>query len=141
MTAVVVDASFATMWAVPEPYSERALTLAARWTREGTQLLAPCLLLAEVTNAVYKRVVRGEMDVDTAQAALVVILGFGIEIREEPGMQRQAMALAHQLRRPATYDCQYLALAEHRACDLWTGDERFYNAVKHAHPHVQWIGQ
>jgi predicted nucleic acid-binding protein len=118
-----------------------ALALASRWAQEGARLRAPCLLLAEVTNALYKRVVRGEMDVDTAQAALAVILAFGIEIREEPGMQRRAMALAHQLKRPTTYDCQYLALAAHYQCDLWTGDERFFNAVHRAQPRVKWVGQ
>lgn len=138
---VVIDASLATMWAVPEPYSAQALILATHWAREGTRLLAPCLLLAEVTNALYKRVARGEMDLDTAQTALEVILGFGIEILEERGTQLQAMALAHQLKRPTTYDCQYLALAEHYRCELWTGDQRFYNAVKKVIPRVKWIGR
>lgn len=137
---VVVDASLAAMWAVPERYSEQALTLADRWARTGTHLLAPCLLLAEVTNVLYKRVLRGEMDLGTAQAALVVILGFTIEIREEPGLQARAMALAYRLRQPTTYDCQYLALAEHHRCELWTGDQRFYNAVKDVMPWVKWIG-
>ncbi len=50
------------------------------------------------------------------------------------------MALAHQLRRPTTYDCYYLALAERYQCELWTGDQRFYNAVKDAIPWVKWIG-
>jgi predicted nucleic acid-binding protein len=93
-----------------------------------------------VTNALYKRIVRGEVDLDTAQAALAIVLGFGIEIREEPGLQSQAMTLAQQLRRPSTYDCQYLALAEYHGCEFWTGDQRFYNAVKRTFPRVKWIG-
>lgn len=48
---VVVDASLAATWAVPERVSERALALADRWARAGTRLLAPCVLLAEVTTA------------------------------------------------------------------------------------------
>jgi predicted nucleic acid-binding protein len=80
------------------------------------------------------------MDLAIAQAALEVILGFGIEIREEPGLQARAMALAYQLTRPSTYDCHYLALAQHYQCELWTGDQRFYNAVKEAIPWVKWIG-
>lgn len=48
---VVIDASLATMWAVPEPHSEQALTLAGQWAETATRLLAPCLLVAEVTNA------------------------------------------------------------------------------------------
>ena len=137
---VVVDASLAVTWAVPERYSEQALSLADRWARRGTRLFAPCLLLPEVTNALSKRVVRGELNLDTAQAALRIVLGFAIEVREEPGLQARAMALAHQLGRPSIYDCQYLALAEYHRCEFWTGDQRFYNAVKRSFPRVKWIG-
>lgn len=138
---VVIDASLATMWAVPEPYSEQALTLADRWAQAATRLLAPCLLLAEVTNALYRRVVRKEMGLDTALAALEVILGFNIEIREEPGLQARAMELAHRLKQPTTYDCQYLALAEHYRCELWTGDQRLYSAAEGKFSWVKWIGK
>jgi predicted nucleic acid-binding protein len=137
---VVVDASLATMWAVPETYSEQALRLADLWAHGSTRLVAPCLLLAEVTNALYKRVVRGEIDLETAETALQVVLGFAVEIREEPGLAANAMSLARQLRRPATYDCHYLALAERYQRELWTGDERFYNAVKLVKPSVKWVG-
>jgi len=50
------------------------------------------------------------------------------------------MALTHQLGRPTTYDRHYLALAERFQCELWTGDERFYNAITRAIPWVKWIG-
>jgi hypothetical protein len=138
---VVVDASLAAMWAVPEPYSQAALSLADHWAQEGTQLFAPCLMLAEVNNALYKRIVRGEMNLAAAQAALDVILGFSVEIREQPGLQAHAMRLARQLRRPTSYDCQYLVLAEFLDCELWTGDQRFHNAVRRAFHRVKWIGQ
>ncbi len=138
---VVIDASLAAMWVIPEKYSEGALTLATRWAQTGTRLVAPCLLLAEVTNALYRRTVRGELDSSTAQAALGLILAFSIDLREEPGVPARAMALAHQLRRPTTYDSHYLALAERYRCELWTGDQRFYNSVKRSMPAVKWIGE
>lgn len=83
---------------------------------------------------------RGEFDIHTAQAGLRTSLEFAIEIREEPGLQSRAMTLAHQLGRPTTYDCQYLALAEHAQCQLWTADQRFYNAARDAYPWMRWIG-
>lgn len=137
---VVIDASLAAMWAIPERYSEQSLALAAQWAQVGTRLVAPCLLLAEVTNALYKRIRRGEMDLSTAQDALRIILGFPIEIREEPGVPADALVWAHRLEQPSTYDCHYLALAQHYRCDLWTGDQRLYNAVRHGLPWVKWVG-
>lgn len=97
-------------------------------------------MLTEVTNAFYKRIVRGEINLATAITALHVVMKFGIEIREEPGLHSQATKLAHQLKRPTAYDCHYLALAEIHHCNLWTGDERFYHSVEKAFPQVKWIG-
>jgi predicted nucleic acid-binding protein len=136
----VIDASLAAMWALPEPHSTKALALAEQWAQDNVQLLAPCLLVAEVTNALYQRVVRRELDLAAAEAALGVIFGFGVDLREEPGLAARALSLAKQLRRPTTYDCHYLALAERHDCAVWTGDRRFYNAVRAAEPRVKWIG-
>ena len=48
--------------AVPENYSARSLLLAETWSDEETRLLAPCLLLTEVTNALHKRIIREEAE-------------------------------------------------------------------------------
>jgi predicted nucleic acid-binding protein len=136
----VIDASLAAMWGMQEFYTNRALALADHWAQDSVQPIAPCLILAELTNAFYRRVVRGEADLSTAIAALKVVLAFGIEIHEEPGIHSLVMKLSHQLKRPNTYDCQYLALAETYHCPLWTGDERFYNSVIKTFPRVRWIG-
>ncbi|MDI6891213.1 MAG: type II toxin-antitoxin system VapC family toxin [Thermodesulfovibrionales bacterium] len=138
--AVVIDASLATMWAIPESYTAQALAVAFQWDQENVCPIAPCLMLTEVTNALYKRVIRKEIDLTTAIAALHVVMEFGVEIREEPGLHSLAMELSHQLGRHTTYDCHYLALAQIYNCEFWTGDERFYNSVKEAMHQVKWIG-
>ena len=137
---VVVDASLAVMWVMPEPYSEEALKQAENWSDTGARLVAPFLLMSEITNALYKRILRGEIDLLTAQIALRTVLAFGIELREQPGMSSRAITLARQLRQSTTYDCHYLALAEQLDCELWTGDQRFYRAVKVSFTRVRWIG-
>jgi predicted nucleic acid-binding protein len=137
---VVIDASLAAMWGIPESFTDRALALAKKWVQDEVQPIAPSLILSEIANAFYKRVTRGEVSLTTAIEAFHIVLDFGIEIREEPGLHSKAMKLAHQLKRPNTYDCHYLALSEIHQCPLWTGDERFYNFVKNSFLHVQWIG-
>ncbi len=139
-TIVVIDASLAAMWAIPERFSTQALTLTHQWAEEETRLIAPCLLLTEVTNAFYKRLVRGEISLSNALTALHVVFEFGVEIREEPGLHSRAIELSYQLKRPNTYDCHYLALAEIYRCDLWTGDERFFNSAATTFPRVKWVG-
>jgi predicted nucleic acid-binding protein len=137
---VVIDASLAVMWAVPENYSDKALQLAETWGEEETRLLAPCLLLTEVTNALYKRIIRKEMDLPKVEEALEVILAFGIEIYEEADLHRLAIELSLQLGQPATYDAHYLSLALMQGCPLWTGDQRFYKAARKSFPQVHWVG-
>ena len=140
MNTVVVDASLAAMWAIPERFSARALALARQWAEEETRLIAPCLLLTEVTNAFFKRLLRGEINLSNAITALEVVFGFNVEICEEPGLHSRAMELSYQLKRPNTYDCHYLALAEIHRCDLWTGDEKFFNSIAKTFPRVKWVG-
>jgi predicted nucleic acid-binding protein len=137
---VVIDASLAVMWAIPENYSARAFMLAETWSEEETRLLAPCLLLTEVINALYKRIIRKELDLPKVQEALEVILAFGIEIHEEAGLHTLALDLSLQLGQPATYDVHYLALTlmhapsgqETDAFIMWPGNHfpRFIGSGK-----------
>ncbi len=138
--AVVVDASIVAMWVLPEPHTARALALAFNLLGAGIDLLAPPLMQAEVTNAVYKRVRRGEMDLDRAREALDIVASFGVQILSTPDLYRSALGLARRFGRSASYDACYLALAESRGCEVWTGDERLYNAVRSELPWVRWVG-
>lgn len=138
--AVVVDASLAVMWVLPEPHSARALALASNLLGSGIDLLAPPLMQAEVTNAVYKRVRRGEIDLDRAQEALDIVSSFGVQILSTPDLYHSALSLAQRFGRSASCDACYLALAESRGCEVWTGDERLYNAVRSELPWVRWVG-
>ena len=138
--AAVIDASLAAMWVIPEEYSSSALALTEQWGRTNTHLIAPCLMMTEVTNALYKRVIRGETDLLTTLKALEIIMEFNIEIREEPGLHVRAMELSDRLKMTNTYDCHYLALAEMISCPFWTGDKKFYNAASKTFPQIKWIG-
>ena len=138
--SVVIDASLACLWVMPEQHTERAFALARRWVASGSRLIAPCLMLTEVTNAVYKRIRRKEMDLTTARQALQIVMEFDIEICEEPGFHERAIELADAFKMPTTYDAHYLALAERYTCPLWTADKKLYDSVRRKLPWVRWVG-
>ncbi|MDQ6693713.1 MAG: type II toxin-antitoxin system VapC family toxin, partial [Chloroflexota bacterium] len=48
--------------------------------------------------------------------------------------------LAKQFDRPRAYDTAYLAVAQMYGCELWTADEKLYNAVGGQLPWVRWLG-
>src|SRR6266700_2054013 len=109
---------------------------------EANVILAPVLLIYEVTNAIYQHVRRGELFLDDARQTLDNALLAFLELDSpvDSSLSRRAMELAQQYRLPATYDAHYLALAEREQCDYWTADTRLWNAVKGKLAWVRWLG-
>jgi predicted nucleic acid-binding protein len=139
--AVVVDASLATKWVVEESHSVEALSLLSQWSSHGTYVLAPIFLVFEIVNAIYKRVFRGQLTPEEARSALATMLRVNIRLNHNSGLHARALELASQFGRPSAYDAHYLALAEREGCELWTADERLWNAVKGQLSWVRWIGE
>lgn len=138
---VVIDTSLAVMWAVEEPHSDPATVCLERWVEDSVWMIAPILFGAEAANALYRAEVRGTLDTGQAISALGIVLHHELELLEVASLPERAMELARELGRPAVYDCYYLALAEWFDCELWTGDERFYNAVRDRTDRVRWVGE
>ncbi len=55
MSLYVIDAAVAVKWFLPEPYSDKARTLLDAYNRGVDDLIAPDLLIPEVTNAFWKQ--------------------------------------------------------------------------------------
>src|SRR5258708_989827 len=64
---IVVDASVAVNWVLPEADSGLAVAL-----REACALIAPSLVIAEIGNALWKSVLRGDVDKSDAYDALQI---------------------------------------------------------------------
>ncbi len=139
---VIVDASFALKWVLLEEHSAKAIMLLDRWTSEGKAVIAPALFTYEVTNIIYRRVVRNLLTYEEAMQALTDLFSEGVSLNfshyEEISIQ--AMRLAHRYGLPASHDAHYLALAERENCEYWTADTRLWNAVKRNLGWVHWIG-
>lgn len=135
---IVVDASVAVKWFLPEADSEQA---AALLQSEG-KLFAPELIRVEVASAITRRVRVGELAVpyalaactawDQALAAGVVTLS-GNEI-DLP----RAIDIATDLKHPLQ-DCLYLACAERLDVPLVTGDVKFREKAVPIYPNVRVI--
>jgi predicted nucleic acid-binding protein len=80
---VVVDASVAIKWFMPEVHAEAARCL----LREGMTLLAPDLIWAEVANALWRKWREKELSVETVQEILTDFRRFPLR---SPGPWRRA---------------------------------------------------
>ena len=136
-----MDASLVVKWLVEEEDSRTAVALADSWYSSGMQPVAPPLMAIEVANALYRRVVRGELGVANAARLLENLLASGVELRDTPGLLARTLELSLQPRQGAVYDSHYLALAEALGCELWTADERFFRAAVSLTPNVHRLGE
>ena len=132
---ICVDASVAAKWVLSEDDSDLADQIYITFHEGG--IIAPPFLPVEVTNAIWKHVVRGPLTVAEAQEALAKFLEFELEISERSGLHRLALDLTYRFSLRAVYDMHYVALAQLAGCDLWTADRRLLNAVSGRLPFVR----
>ncbi len=138
----VVDASLALKWFVDEEDSDKARALSRDWLDSGVRIIAPYLMLAEVANALHRKVEDGHLALESATEILESVDNSEIEFSNPPSVHAGATRLAGRLRQGAVYDSVYLALAERLDCELWTADRRFHRAARSAFPDlVRWIGE
>lgn len=123
----VVDASVAIKWFVDEARSGEARAVLA----SGQSIIAPDLIIAETCNTAWKKVRRGEISLEQAEAMVGALpLSFDRIVPSAP-LSARAMELAQKFDHPA-YDCFYVALAESESAILVTDDDKLIRLCKQA---------
>jgi len=121
---LVVDASAALPWFVQTPHSREALGL----LRENVAILAPDLILPELTNTAWKLVRAGRITVAHGRRLAAAAPGAFDRLVASSLLLERAFALAVELEHPA-YDCMYIALAEMDRAMLVTADKHLARKV------------
>jgi predicted nucleic acid-binding protein len=125
--SLVVDASVAVKWFLPEDGSSDALAL----KDEGTDLIAPATALYEIYHALWNADRIGRVaGIDLAGAPQLLAKAFAIVAPTEP-LFAPAARLAAGLPHPI-YGCFYLALAQRENAAIVTADERLFAAARKA---------
>ncbi len=118
--AIVIDASVAVPWLIRSDFSAGAM----RVFETNEDLIAPDLILAEITNAIWRLTNFGSVPAIIARNALSQAPKYFAELVSSAELQDRALDLAIDLQHPA-YDGFYLALAELRNAKLVTADRCF----------------
>ncbi len=116
----VVDASVAVGWSIALPYSGAC----NRLLQESGSLIAPDLVISEVTNAFYQQIKTGLANRDRLSDGLDLLPRWFAELVPSAMLRNRAFELALELNHPA-YDCFYLALAVMRDVKFVSADSHF----------------
>jgi len=117
--SLVVDASVVIKWFIDEPLHENA----RRFLKTGESLHAPDLLLAEIGNIAWKKVIRGEIGEEQARKIALSLRDLPVSLLDSSELLERALQLALSIKHPV-YDCLYLACAEYLGATLVTADEK-----------------
>lgn len=141
MSLVVLDASVAVKWFLPEEVetlTPEALTLLHRCGKNEIQVTVPDLFWVEFGSVLWKAIRRGNYSKDSADAALAYLKGFEFPTVSSLELLDSAFEIATAFER-TVYDSLYVALAVRTKSHLITADERLANALAARFP-VKWLG-
>lgn len=124
---LVVDASVAVKFVVPEPDSDAAEALIAA----PYPLVAPDWLLVEVGHALRRKQAEEGLDPAKAAAGFATMSDFFDDLRPSRELIAGAYELSARLDH-AIYDCVYLELAVRERTVLVTADRKFTSAARRA---------
>ena len=127
MKTLVVDASVATKWFLPEPDAAAALRL----LNGRYRLAAPDLIHTEFGNIVWKLHSRNVLDTNEASEMIEHFLSMPLEIHDSTYLLAPALQIAMATNR-TVYDSLYLALAMELGGTVVTADERWVNALENS---------
>ena len=137
---MVVDASVAAKWFMPEEGSGAALQL----LNSDTSLAGPSLLRVEVAAAITRKVRLREMEAGDALEAvdswLLSLARNMVTLYADEADLPAASRLATELKHPLQ-DCLYLALAIRLETALITADSKFAKRARTAYPNTLLLGK
>ncbi|MBF2006689.1 type II toxin-antitoxin system VapC family toxin [Chlorogloeopsis fritschii PCC 9212] len=133
---VCVDANLVVLLLSKSTLALRVRELWNQWLDLNYTIVAPTLIYFELSNALHRSVIAGQILPEEADQTLVEAMNLNIRLYGDAELHQQALILARNLRLPATYDAHYLALAQRLECQFWTADRRLVNSVQAT---LQWV--
>jgi predicted nucleic acid-binding protein len=132
----VVDASVVVDWVAPDvDPGTPAGALLTQLAADEVELLAPRLLMEEVSNALLTGIRRGRWSGQAADGARRLLRQLPVRLSDEPRDLDRAWDLARRYDAHPIYDILYVALAERRRTQLITADA----ALRQLFGDVEWI--
>jgi predicted nucleic acid-binding protein len=141
VSLVVVDASVAVKWFLPEKGEtlvSQAVALLNAYDDDQARFVVPDLFYVETASAIWKAVRAGRVSRAFGDQALVLLMQREFPTVSTLKLLDRAFQIAADYGR-TVYDSLYVALAVQTSAQLITADERLANALAARFP-VKWLG-
>jgi predicted nucleic acid-binding protein len=141
VSLVVVDASVAAKWFLPENEEalvDQAAALLDQYDKREIQFVVPDLFYVEIASAIWKAVRVGRVSRAFGDQALALLTQREFATVPSLKLLDGAFQIAADYGR-TVYDSLYVALAMQTKSQLITADERLANALASRFP-VKWLG-
>jgi predicted nucleic acid-binding protein len=137
---LAVDCSVVMKWKLAgEPDAKEAEELLLDWGHQAVELVAPNLLVPEVTSAFLRAYRRGRLTQAEATDAFRDLLTLPFIFQEPtPPVVLNAFEIARRFNQGA-FDSIYVAHADQQGLELWTGDHRLYNSLNRHYSFIRLI--
>ena len=136
---LVVDCSVVVKWKIPtEDHAAAAEELLLDWEHHVVEVSVPNHFQSEVISAFLRAYRRDRITADEAREAIGDLLALPFVLCDVAPLAERAFVIAQQ-HQQRVYDCLSVPLAARDGVELWTGDERLYNALHVHYTCVRWI--
>lgn len=139
LNVVCVDANLVVLLLSTGSLALQIRELWNQWLESNYTIVAPNLIYYELSNALHRSAVAGQIAPEEADQALAEAMNLNITLYGDAELHREAFTLARSLRLSATYDAHYLAVAQRLECEFWTADRRLYNSVQASLPWIHLV--
>lgn len=136
---VIIDSSVVAKWFFGENLSTQAIAVRQNWIGSKLDLLAPDLILTEISNIIWKKQRLGLISNLEARDTLIDLLALALPTVSSQSLLLTAYDLAEKCDRTVS-DSLYLALSIQMQAELITADLRLYNAVSSKLSLVKYLG-
>jgi predicted nucleic acid-binding protein len=133
---IAVDASFVLKIFLPENKSDRAEKLWKAWVEDHVEIMAPTLIIFEVSSVIRNKVFRDILSEREGGEMISLLKQLDISIVFTEELLDIAWEIGVILNTPSLYDCFYLALPRLLRIPLWTADKKLFQSAQKEFPFV-----
>lgn len=137
MKIVIIDASVALAWLLPDEKSSHADVIYRDFKNNKIKIMAPSIFFYEILSGIRNALLRKRIDKRGAKQLAVRVLAILPDFIDFQEIVQEAFQLS--IKYPISiYDASYVALAQKKKLSFYTADQKLFDKIKKL-PQISWL--